>query len=154
MLELANQYAADPARSQGVSSFSGVLLTAPVPAPAAPPADQPVPPAEPAPVPVEPASRWPLYLLCCLLLLIVQLIVYILGRRQFEKRRKPTQQVIDWAGEGPAPYQSVVAGPTPWGRIITMNFHHRIGKQRFSGRVRDGDYGSRTRHYPQTGDGV
>jgi uncharacterized protein YneF (UPF0154 family) len=103
VLDLANQYGTDPARAQGISSFSAMLLNAPLPTPG-----QPAPAAEPAPVPVPAmaASRWPLYLLCCLLLLVVLIIVYLLGRRQFEKRRKPTQQVIDWVGEGPAPIKA------------------------------------------------
>jgi len=113
---LASQYQSDPARSQAISTFSAQLLNevpvapeategeAPAEAgePAAPPAEEAQAQPPPAAQPAEGRPWWQ-WALCCLGLLVVLALVYLLGRRQFEKRRAPTKQKIDWEGEGLPP---------------------------------------------------
>jgi hypothetical protein len=45
-------------------------------------------------------------MLCLLLIVILLLVIYFLGKRQFEKRKKPTRKEVEWEGEGPAPLKT------------------------------------------------
>ncbi|RMF01648.1 MAG: hypothetical protein D6768_10165, partial [Chloroflexi bacterium] len=109
--ELAAKYQNDPARAQAIGTFSAQMLGGLVPEapPAQPPAGEAAEPApaEPAAPAAPPAAAggysWVTYLLCCLLFLVLLAIMYIIGRRRFEARRRPTKQDIVWEGEGPAP---------------------------------------------------
>jgi hypothetical protein len=108
--DLTEKYQSDPARSQAISTFSAQLLNT-VPATATPAATEDATvPAEPAVLP-EPASAdvggfsqlQLIVLLSCLLLIILGVLIYWIGRRQFEKRKAPVKQQIEWEGEGIPP---------------------------------------------------
>jgi hypothetical protein len=103
--ELTSKYQDDPARLQAISSFSNVVLgTVPVPT------DDQVQESAATETQDQPSASesggrsWVFYMMLCLLVFVILLlIVYLLGRRQFQARMKPTKKAVDWEGEGPAP---------------------------------------------------
>lgn len=108
---LSEKYQTDPARSQAISTFSEQLLNREVPATATPIAtgEETAPP-EPAGAPepertdVGGISQLQLtILLSCLVLIILGVAIYWIGRRQFEKRKAPVKQKIEWKGAGQPP---------------------------------------------------
>ncbi len=130
--KLAVDYQDDPARAQALGAFSAQMLGA-VPdmpvaegvpteeaAPVEPGGEEEAPAPEgeeaaPAPAPTKaPAKKADdggiiggfsaLQLaICCLGLVVILALVYLIGRRQFEARKAPTKQQIDWEGEGIPP---------------------------------------------------
>jgi hypothetical protein len=122
--DLAVEYQGDPAKAQAVGAFSAQLLDGQVPnLPAAEGTpqeegapEQPAQPesgteGEPAPEEQPQAESGGILggfstvqlLVCCLGLIVLLAIIYLIGRRQFEARRAPTKQKIDWEGEGVPP---------------------------------------------------
>jgi len=133
--DLTGKYQTDPAKAQAIGTFSAELLNGQVPVPVGevpqgdPSAEQAGEAAHPAaPPPASPAQEpgrpWPTYLACCLLLLGVLVIVYLIGRRQFEKRKAPTKQKIDWEGEGVPPFRmwsgTYKIGPNNYEEFTTL----------------------------------